>query len=137
PNTPEHKVILSVAYGDHQVSNYTAEVEARTIGAAVYSPALNADRHWDVNPYLGIPQISSFPHSGDSFLVYYDSGPVDFVGNQGAGIGRPPLENVPPRTEWGFGRDPHEDPRRSPDGVDHVTTFLQASTIQSCEVITP
>ena len=137
PDTPEHRVMLRVAYGDHQVTNYSAEVEARTIGAGVYSPALNAGRHWDVDPFLGMEKVTSFPNVGDSMLVYFDSGPVDFVGNQGGGIGKPPIEELPPRSEWGYGRDPHEDPRRSPDGVDQATTFLQNSTINSCEMITP
>ncbi|HMY24720.1 MAG TPA: hypothetical protein PLJ59_00165 [Solirubrobacterales bacterium] len=136
PDTPAHGVLLEVAYGDHQVTNYSAEVEARTIGAGIYSPALNAGRHWDVDPFLGMDQISSFPHQG-SMLVYYDSGPVSFTGNRGQGIGKPPLEEMPPRSEWGYGRDPHEDPRRSPDGIDQATTFLQNGTIASCEVITP
>ena len=34
PNTPPHTVLLHPAFGDHQVANVTAEVEARTIGAA-------------------------------------------------------------------------------------------------------
>src|SRR3954466_7081041 len=39
PNTPRHNVLLMSGYGDHQVSNYAAEVEARTVGAR----ALKAD----------------------------------------------------------------------------------------------
>jgi hypothetical protein len=137
PDTPEHRVLLEVAYGDHQVTNYSAEVEARTIGAGVYSPALNDGRHWDVDPFLGMNQVRSFPHAGDSMLVYYDSGPIDFIGTSGQGIGKPPIEEIPPRTEWGYGRDPHEDPRRSPDGVDQATTFLANGSINSCQAITP
>ncbi|MBN8865992.1 MAG: hypothetical protein J0H98_00405 [Solirubrobacterales bacterium] len=137
PDTPEHRVLLEVAYGDHQVTNYAAEVEARTIGAAVYSPALNANRYWDVDPFLGMEKVSSFPHGGDSMLVYYDSGPVDFVGDGGPGIGNPPIQNLPPRTEWGFGRDPHSDPRRSPDGIGQAKSFLADGTIPSCEVTSP
>ena len=37
PDTPAHKVLMHVAFGDHQVSNATAEVEARTIGARCVS----------------------------------------------------------------------------------------------------
>ncbi len=33
PNTPEHKVMLVMAWGDHEVANVATEVEARTIGA--------------------------------------------------------------------------------------------------------
>jgi hypothetical protein len=32
PNTPAHKVLLNVAFGDHQVTNWAADIEARTIG---------------------------------------------------------------------------------------------------------
>ena len=32
PGTPAHNVLMHVAFGDHQVANVTAEVEARTIG---------------------------------------------------------------------------------------------------------
>lgn len=137
PGTPQHRVMLRVGYGDHQVSNYAAEVEARTIGAAAYDPALNPGRHWDVDPFLGMEKVSSFPSGGRSWLVYYDSGPVDFHGDRGIGIGKPPIENVPPRSEWGFGRDPHEDPRRSPDGIKQATRFLVDGTMLSCEATSP
>ena len=40
PNTPTHTVLMHVAFGDHQVSDTTAEVEARTIGARAYTPAV-------------------------------------------------------------------------------------------------
>ena len=33
PDTPAHKVLLHVAFGDHQVANVATEIEARTIGA--------------------------------------------------------------------------------------------------------
>ncbi|MFD0891301.1 hypothetical protein ACFQ08_42705, partial [Streptosporangium algeriense] len=35
PGSPRHRVLLHVAYGDHQVAPVTAQVEARTIGARV------------------------------------------------------------------------------------------------------
>ncbi|HTU14523.1 MAG TPA: hypothetical protein VMF31_04940 [Solirubrobacterales bacterium] len=139
PNTPPHDVLMRVAFGDHQVSNYTAEAEARTIGASIYSPALNAGRHWEADPFLGMSQQSTFPFDGGSMLVYYDSGPVSFTeGTESdVGIGTPPLQNVPPREEWGFGGDPHEHPRRSADGINHAVTFLRDGTINSCATITP
>lgn len=41
PNTPEGKrVMLHPAFGDHQVSMWTAEVMARTIGASIHCPAV-------------------------------------------------------------------------------------------------
>ncbi len=36
PDTPSHTVLMQIAYGDHQVSDYAAALEARTIGASVY-----------------------------------------------------------------------------------------------------
>src|SRR6185295_5536852 len=44
PNTPAHHVLMHVALGDHQVSNYAADVEARTIGAATQPTPVAAGR---------------------------------------------------------------------------------------------
>ena len=41
PETPPHKVLLNIAFGDHQVSNWAADVEARTIGAFTHAPVLD------------------------------------------------------------------------------------------------
>jgi hypothetical protein len=74
---------------------WSAEIMARTIGAAVRRPALAEGRHPDRDPYWGLATVGSFPASG-SALVVWDSG---------AAV--PPTANTPPRA----GRDPHEDPR--------------------------
>ena len=132
PNTNPHEVLLQAALGDHQVANVTAEAEARTVGASLYSPALEASRHWDVNPYMGINQVSSFPYTGGSMLVYYDGGPVGFAGTRGQGTATPPDENVPPRTEWGFGGDPHGYPRASADGLAQEQSFLEGNGVPAC-----
>ena len=39
PDTPPHKVLMNVAFGDHQVTNFQADVEARTIGAQTHLPS--------------------------------------------------------------------------------------------------
>ena len=44
PDTPPHTVLMQIAYGDFQVTNYASAVEARTIGARAYTPALDAVR---------------------------------------------------------------------------------------------
>ena len=44
PGTPEHHVMIEMAYGDHQVANASTEVEARTIGASLRQPAIDASR---------------------------------------------------------------------------------------------
>jgi hypothetical protein len=133
PNTNDHEVLLQMATGDHQVSNFAADVEARTIGALRYEPTLVPERHnWDMT-YEALPPITSYPAGPDeSFSVYYDSGPPTFEGTRGIGAGLSPLENVPPRPEWGFGRDPHGDPRESPDANAHIETFYESGTINQC-----
>src|SRR5918999_277074 len=75
PNTPQHDVLMHVAFGDHQVANVAAEVEARTIGASVRWPALAPGRHTDVDPYFGIPRIEAYPFGGSAFVIWDDGTP--------------------------------------------------------------
>jgi hypothetical protein len=109
PGTPAHRVLMHVAFGDHQVANVTAEVEARTIGASVRWPALAPGRHTDVNPYFGIPHIGAFPFDG-SAMVLWDTG-----------VPAPPTTNTPPRG----GQDPHSAPRNSPAARRQKSEFLR------------
>ena len=122
-NTPAHTVLLHAAFGDHQVANVTAEVEARTIGASVYQPALDPGRHWEADgsdEIFGIPSIGGFPFAG-SALVYWDGGPVT-PSNPG-GTATPPNENIPPRPPV-FGSDPHSYPRNDVKGRAQKAEFL-------------
>ena len=131
-NTPPHNVLLQLALGDHQVTNYAAEVEARTIGAKRYSPTLLPSRTWDMD-YEGLPPVSTFPTaSNQSYMVYYDGGPLGYTGINGGGTAVPPLENVPPRPEWGYGSDPHGYPRRAADAIEHERTFVNDGTLGQC-----
>lgn len=142
PNTNSHEVFLRVALADHQVSNYTADVKARTVGAKRYAPTLLDSRHnWDLT-YEAMPPVSTFPTpAGESLIVYYDGGPVGFnckdltpepAGCRGQGSGLAPLENVPPRPEWGYGADSHSFPRHSADGQQHAADFLESGSIEAC-----
>jgi hypothetical protein len=108
PNTPAHQVLLHAALGDFQVTNHSAEVEARTIGARVMQSALMPGRHWAITPFFGLTPIPEGGWHG-SGLVYWDSGNL-----------LPPNGNVPPSEEGG---DPHEDPRRDPRGADQKVHF--------------
>jgi hypothetical protein len=137
PNTPQHQILLQLAYGDHQVSNVAAEVEARTIGARLATPALKAGRHWDVNPFLQIPTIDFGPPPFDPYegsaIVYYDGGPLGFDGlsdcTEGPttyhGTAQAPVAELAPKPVSVYGCDPHGYPRRAVDGLAHVSTFLQ------------
>jgi hypothetical protein len=113
PNTPPHKVLLHLAFGDHQVANVATEVEARTIGAKIHTPAIAPGRHSDVNPYSGIEPIAAYPFDG-SALVVWDSGAAT-----------PPITNTAP----GVGADPHSDPRNSPVARQQKSDFLQTNGI--------
>ncbi|MCW2545290.1 MAG: hypothetical protein JWM40_2842, partial [Frankiales bacterium] len=99
PGTPRHQVLMSVAFGDHQVSNYAAEVMGRTIGVRTNSGFLAPRRHWGRQPGWGLPRFTG--RWNGSALVYWDSG-----------TSRPPIGNIPPvETSTLAGHDPHEDPR--------------------------
>lgn len=123
PDTPTSDVLLQVAFGDFQVSNLAAEVQARTMGMNVYEPALDPGRHWEDEPFLGIPPITDFPHP-DSALVYFDGGPLGFTGTVGNGTKPPPTTNTAPRGSLGFGSDPHGYPRRAPGALEQIADFF-------------
>jgi hypothetical protein len=119
PNTPRHNVLMHVAFGDHQVSDTAAEVEARTIGARAYRPALDAGR----SPWRRlqlIPSIGSYPFRG-SAIVFWDTGPVRTVGTKTEGTAPPPRTNTPNR----IGDDPHENPRSTPSARLQKSKFLK------------
>ena len=122
-NTPAHEVLLNPAFGDHQVTTWQADVEARTIGASIHAPVVYDGRWPDVDVAWGIPRIASYPFT-DSAIVYWDSGPTrpdptdpaDLIGTD-----PPPLTNTPNRS----GEDPHGDPRVAPAEMQMVSDFLR------------
>jgi hypothetical protein len=115
-NTPEHDVMLQVAWSDHQVANVSAEVEARTIGAPIMVPGLPEGRHWEMDPYFS--DTATYPHEG-SALVYWDSGNAT-----------PPNGNIPPSE----GSDPHSHPRNEPAAAWQEAHFLLTGTMYDvCE----
>ncbi len=61
PDTPAHQVLLNVAFGDHQVTDYQADVEARTVGARAHRPVLFDGRWPDTNVLWRVPSIRSLP----------------------------------------------------------------------------
>ena len=122
PDTPAHKVLMDVAFGDHQVTTWQADVEARTIGARAHEPVVYDGRWPGVDPLFGIPRIASYPYSG-SAIVYWDSGPLSSPGP--GNTDPPPLTNTPNRT----GDDPHERPRRAPAERQMVSDFLQPDNL--------
>ena len=123
PDTPRHKVLMNVALGDHQVTNFAADVEARTIGARAHVPILDPGRWPGVDVLWHVPPIARYPFA-ESAVFYWDIGPVrPDPANPGRTIGvpPPPLENVPNRA----GEDPHGAPRGAPQAEQLISEFLR------------
>jgi len=101
PDTPRHSVLMTVSFGDHQVTNWASEVEARTIGARIRGPVLDPGRYPGPTPYWRIPRIRSYPYKGAAAMVVGDVGPLRPCPNDGvtvcsgslAGTPPPPLDN--------------------------------------------
>jgi hypothetical protein len=121
PGTPAKQILLHVAFGDHQVANVGAEVQARSYGARIHQPALAPGRHHD-EQIPGDPTnrayfaIDALPAGGwdGSAIVIWDSGTPT-----------PPTAILPPRPELGYGEDPHETPRRDPKAQLQKSEFLR------------
>jgi len=119
PDTPPKDILLHVAFGDHQVANVSAEVEARSLGARIHQPALAPGRHHDEQlpddpdneAYFGIEPLPDGPFDG-SAIVIWDSGTPT-----------PPTGVIPPRPP-AFGQDPHETPRCMPAARLQKSLFL-------------
>ncbi len=133
PNTPPHEVLMNVGLGDHQVSNFTADTMARTIGARVHDPVVYPGRWNDVEVAWDIPRIAGYPFN-DSALVYWDSGPPRPNPSPGGvtpgpllGTPVPPIENLPNR----LGQDPHELPRRTAAEQQMVSDFLRPDNLSA------
>jgi len=119
PDTPSHTVLMQIAYGDHQVSMYSAATEARTIGASAHEPALDlsTNRGRDRNLFFGIPKIGHYPFGG-SAIVIWDSGP--------GRVQPPPLANLAPQ-DAATNNDPHEDVRSTKAARTQKSDFLAPS----------
>ncbi len=129
PNTPPHEVLLNVALGDHQVTNYQADVEARTIGAQIHAPVVYDGRWPNFDVAWGIPTIAAYPFSG-SAIVYWDGGPVRPDPMDPAeliGTDVPPLGNIPNRS----GQDPHGLPRDAAAEQQMVSDFLRPDSVSA------
>ncbi|GAA1983711.1 hypothetical protein [Catenulispora subtropica] len=118
--TDHHQVLMDIAFGDHQVANVAADVEARTIGARLHVPALSPGRSPDTTPYWGIRPVHGPAHG--SAMVVWDSGTPPAPLTNTAPLGPP------------YGHDPHSDPRNSPAVRTQKAVFLTTGvTIDVCD----
>ncbi|MFI5897731.1 hypothetical protein ACIA5D_47365 [Actinoplanes sp. NPDC051513] len=122
PRTPQHQVLMHVAFGDHQVSPAAAQVEARTIGARLHRPALAPGWSDEVMPFWGIGPILRYPYRGSAMVVW----------NSGQAYAPPPTNLAPAGPQ--YGTDPHEFPRAQPAAQLQKATFLLTGrVIDVCE----
>ena len=125
PNTPTDKrVLLHVALGDYQVTHWSAEIMARTIGAAIHEPTVRLGRTTDDNPYFAIPLIDQYPHRGHALMIW-DSGDVNAATGRGNPL--PPVNNTGP--DVSVGSDPHESPRNTVAARAQKSAFLQCDGV--------
>ena len=124
--TPAHKVIMSIAFGDHQVAPVTAFNIARTLKIPVSMPILSSDRKVDGDMFWNLSPIRKFPLDGSGLFVW-DSGTLE-----------PPLGNITPimsdayKEQCGDIEDPeqppcadsHEDPRRQTAVIEQKKAFF-------------
>jgi hypothetical protein len=134
PDTPAHQVLMNVALGDHQVTNYQADVEARTIGAYAHAPILYKGRWPGTTVLWNVPHIRHYPFQG-SAVYYYDIGPIrESPVGSGKFIGTepPPHANIPNLA----GEDPHGAPRGEPGTEEKTVSDFFEGAIQegdNCE----
>ena len=120
PGTPANKtVLLQAAMGDHLVTNWSAEIMARSIGAAIHEPTARLGEHPDANPYVAIPRIEQYPYHGHALMVW-DSGDYDPVSGHGTPFA--PSTNTGPV----LGEDPHESPRNTVSARQQKSAFLRS-----------
>ncbi|MFA5938255.1 MAG: hypothetical protein WC809_02775 [Sinimarinibacterium sp.] len=125
-NGPDNDVLLHPALGDHQVTMWSAEVMARTVGAAVDRRRVTPARHPDEVEYYALQPLNYADASltGGSAIVVWDeiwnsqlSGTCD-----GYHTEPPPVGNLPPGDV--AGNDPHECPRRDAQARCQASHFL-------------
>jgi hypothetical protein len=125
PDTPAHQVLMDIAFGDHQVTDYQADVEARTIGARAHKPVLFKGRWPHTNVLWNVKSVGHYPYTG-SAAYYWDIGPIRETSpgsNKFIGVNPPPYENLPNR----LGEDPHSSPRAAPAEQTLVSDFFEGA----------
>jgi len=125
PDTPEHRVTLQIALGDHQVSNFASENMARTLGMKTNQVPVDPGRWPNYDVLWSVPRLSAddYPYHGNN-IIYFDGGPPrPEPGNPGKTIGTdpPPFTNTPNRVA----QDPHGAPGGASVAVGLTSTFLQ------------
>jgi hypothetical protein len=101
PRTPKKTMLLLGAVGDHQVTEYSLQVEARTMNVQRHEPLVAAGREHGGEHAFGIAPIPQYPWSRSGYFLW----------DTGAELS--PLENTAPR----IGHDPHDDTPKIPAAI--------------------
>lgn len=105
--TPAKQVLMHVAFGDWQVTELSAMLAARAMGAAIHRPVTAPGRSGEVDPGWDLPTLE-YPSTGSAIIIWdSDSDPI-------------PFEATAPRTS----RDSHEDPRADANVRTQKAAFL-------------
>ncbi len=126
PGTPAHRVLIDMAYGDHQVSNVATEVEARTIGAPLRYPTLDPGRTPGfVDFFPDIPTLDLPGDADGNGTFVWDIGPKRDDGMGGVlGTDPAPITNTAPNDS--FGVDPHDTVINTSPQIRHqIAEFLK------------
>ncbi|MCB0869473.1 MAG: hypothetical protein KDB52_01450, partial [Solirubrobacterales bacterium] len=134
PGTPAHKVMIEMAYGDHQVANVATEVEARTIGAplrmatgGLTGGVVSDNRHPAglIEPFYGhetLGDLSGPAADGNAFFVW-DIGPQREESGILYGTDPAPLTNTSPTT------GESDTPLGETSGIDPHDTVIRSSPL--------
>lgn len=133
PNTPAHRVLMHPAVGDHQVANVAAEVQARTIGAALAVPREMPDgfpapwpgRHWASDPTFGLETWDGTAPYAGSVIVNWDTFARNTDGTYSFRTPVAPRENIPNDK----GSDPHGKPRGDVEARIQKGYFLRTGEV--------
>jgi hypothetical protein len=131
PNTPAHNVTMQIALGDHQVSNFASDVQARTIGAKTNIGTIDERRWPNYEGLWNIPRIQpgEYPYAGNN-IIYWDGGPLR-ANNTGIGsrpligTGVSPYANIAPNEVDNRWEDPHGAPRGASGPISMMAEFLK------------
>ncbi len=106
---PDNQVLLHPAFGDHQVTMWSADVMARTIGATVDRQRVSSTRHPDVDAaeyaFLEPLDYGNSGHMSGSAIVPFDEQWLRFDGDRcdaNRHTDAPPIGNLPPNQSNNF-----------------------------------
>ena len=80
-STPAHEVILTEAYGDHQVANVTANNIARTLKLPIHAPIVPKGVVTVADPFWNLTPIAKYPLDGSAIYYFYSGTLPAPIGN--------------------------------------------------------